>query len=319
MKRPNRAWVIDRLPFALPGVHYDFRRSATRTADKGNTITEYAIVGALVVVVSIAALQFMSGGLNSAMATIRDDMQSKQIHVASVQAVQHAVNSGQISALSAADQALLEESLSQKLQTTGSNGSTEVLAKQLSAAADLLRAQGKIDQSQYNILVELANQGHKMAQTEAYISQAESMANGSFDAFNNTKYTVDGQTYTSFDLGHLIGFDGPTPESFSSADILNADLSSAGPQLSTFINLYQQALASGALDDPDALSTVQSAATQIASLGEITEHGTADFKGGDVSDPASILASEASHATNMNSSKICKKGKSKDNGVLCRP
>ena len=288
---------------------------------RGNTITEYAIVGALVVVVSIIALQFLSGSLNTAMAMIRDDLNDHQQKALSAQlAQQKAASTGPVATagLSAADQAVLEESLSQKLQTTGANGSTEILANQLAAAAAALLAQGKIDQSQYDILMQLSNQGHKIAQIESLIGQAEKMANGNYAAFANMKFTLDGQTYTAEQLQKMVGFEGPQPSSFAASNILTAS-DTAEPAMAQFLSLYQQAQASGALSDPLAQSTVNSASTQIASIGEVTEDTVWNFQQGAATDAASIQAFEASSATQMNSSSICTAGKFTDSGALCSP
>jgi len=318
MMQNKKAWVTDHLPFVLPRIRYDFGRSA----DKGNTITEYAIVGALVVVVSIATLQFMSSNLNAAMASIRDDLQAKQNKAMTAHALQSAISSGQISALSSADQAQLEESLSQKLQTTGSNGSTELLASQLAATAAAMLAKGKIDQNQYDILMQLSNQGHKMAQIEAMFSQAVQLANGDMNALGNMKFNVNGKSYSGLELPGLVGYNGPTAYFFASEygnSVLSSANDSANPEQAAFLNLYNQALASGALNDPQIKATVDSASTQIASIGELVESSPAMIQSGEATTNDTINAANASIATAMNSSQICTAGSFTDNGALCHP
>lgn len=287
-------------------------------ASRGNTLMEYGISGALVMVVCIIGLQFLSGNLSTAMAKIRDDMQSRQQSAQSMHQMQMAMANAQAGGvLSAAEQALLEQSLSQKLQTTGANGSTQVLASQLAASAAQLLADGKIDQSQYDILLQLSNQGHKIAQIEGVVSDALKMANGNWETFKNMSFTIDGQTYQANQLASMLGYHGLFPDDFASADILSANRDVAGSELASFLDLYQQASASGALSDQTASDTVTSAATQIASMGEVVEDSVAKFGWGWVSAPSEVTTMQVSNASHMNSSKICKSGKFKDKGALC--
>jgi len=293
------------------------------SASRGNTITEYALIGILVVVVCIVALQTLGSGLNSAMAMVRQNMKNHQLQASAALMAQKSAASGlagQSGQLTAAQQALLQESLAQKLQTTGANGATEILADQLAATAALLLAQGQITQSQYDILMQLANQGHKMAQIESLVAQAVQMANGDPTAYANMTFTIDGQTYTANQLTDMLGYKGPTPYYFTGNSTLDpAVASSADPELATFLSLYNQALSSGALSNPLALSTVSSAASQIAMLGEMTESVSPEIANGTAATSASITALEASQASQMNSSQICTAGNFQDNGVLCTP
>jgi len=293
------------------------------SASRGNTITEYALIGILVVVVCIVALQTLGSGLNSAMAMVRQNMKNHQLQASAALMAQKSAASGlagQNGQLTAAQQALLQESLAQKLQTTGANGATEILADQLAATAALLLAQGQITQSQYDILMQLANQGHKMAQIETMVNQAVQMANGDYTAFSNMKFTFDGQTYTAPELSGLLGFNGPTPYYFANNGTLNSAVANtADPELATFLSLYNQALSSGALSNPLALSTVNSAASQIAALGELTESVSPEMQRGDITTAADAASLQVSQATQMNSSQICTAGNFQDNGVLCTP
>jgi hypothetical protein len=289
-------------------------------ASRGNTLMEYGITGALLIIVCIVGLQFLNSGLNKAVAMIRDDMQSRQKSAETMHALQVAHANGQSTGtLSAAEQALLQQSLGNKLQTTGANGSTELLANQVAATAALLLAEGKIDQSQYDVLMRLSNQGHKIAQIEATVAESLKMANGDVAAFENMTFTIDGQTYQGKRLAGQIGFGSLYPKDFNTTDIMTTGYTHAGSQLTTFLDLYKEAQASGALSDPAANDTVTSAATQIASIGEVVEDSVAQFTWGKVDgDADSILAFQASNASHMNSDKICETGSFQANGTLCQ-
>jgi hypothetical protein len=142
--------------------HFSFLRQTC----SGNTVVEYSLIAMCVLFFCGIALQSINNNLSTAMADVRDDMKhhtqaAKDAQAADVAAAQGAAanSNGSASDLSAADQALLQESLTDKVQTTGANGATEVLANQIVASAALLLQQGTIDQNQYDILMQLANQG----------------------------------------------------------------------------------------------------------------------------------------------------------------
>lgn len=287
---------------------------------EGNTIIEYMLISLLLVIFCVAAMQVLGSSFNLAIAKIQNDIKTHNQNTMAVLLKKNAQVAGLNLIMNQIQLDQLKMSLSDKLQTTGANGSTELLANQIGSTAVLLLAEGKIDQSQYNILMKLANQGHRMAQIETLIAQAVRMSNGNFETFTNIKFVFDGQTYAANQLTDLLGFNGPSPAALFSINPLDPSLaSSADPELATFLSLYNQALDSGALSDPLALSTVKSATSQIASLGEIVESVSPQMYAGAVTTEAEIIALQASQASQVESSQICTVGNFQDNGILCRP
>jgi hypothetical protein len=281
---------------------------------RGNSITEYALIALLVVILCIGAMQIVGGAFNSVLAKAKGDMTSHK-----QSAMLASVKTGAGSTMTQSQLAQLQMSLSDKVQTAGANGSTEILASQIDSTAALLLSQGKIDQAQYDILMKLANQGHQVAQIQSMISDALRLSNGSYDQFANTKFDWNGQSYTAIELTKLIGFNGPTPEYFGNHDIL-ASGASAEPAMATFLNLYKQAASSGALTDPAAKSTIDSASAQIAGLGEVTENVMQGLAGGEYSTADQVMKTkEAAMTTTMDARKVCTTGDFQDNGVLCTP
>lgn len=294
-------------------------RASLRDFGRGNTLLEYGLIGVLIVLVCITAIQFLGSSLDSAMAAIKHDMQTKNEAAMSAW-VASKVAQGQGGTLSASDQAILESSLASKLQTTGANGSTEILAKQLEDAAKQLLKDGKIDQTQYDVLMKLANQGHKMAQIQGMISDAMNYANGDVNLFNSMSFQFEGKTYSAQELAVMVGFNGPSPEALSGSDLLAMPTGgTTGAAVGGFLSLYQEALSSGALNDPLAKATVDSASTQIASLGELTEDVIWNVQNGMPMDDANITTLTSITTTQMESSKICQAGDFVDNGALCSP
>lgn len=295
-------------------------RIKRRAVCQGNTLIEYILSGALILGLTISVILAFSTNLNKAFAALRDEMRS---HRNQTQAAILARQSGGssytgLTNLSPQQLALLQSDLSTKLQTTGANGSTELFSQQIALSAQQMLDAGKIDQNQYDLLMKLANQGHQMAQIEGMIADAVQYAGGDLSKLKSLTYSFNGQNYTAIELSHLIGF---VVSSDSQTDLLAQDPSSAGSELSNFMSLYNQALNSGIVSTPELQSTVNSAAYQIASLGEITEENLWRFSADktNLTSATDLNNASAESATHINSGKICAAGDFLDNGVLCKP
>lgn len=294
---------------------------AKRSFSKGNTLVEYVLIGLFLTILCIAAMQVVGTGLNTAMAKVRDDLAAhKQGAVAALLKKNSQLN-GYNAALTQAQLEQLEMSLPNKLQTTGANGSTVILANQIASAAALSLSEGKIDQAQYDALMQLANQGHKMAKIEAMVESALKLANGNMDTFNTMTFVIEGKTYTASELAYSVGSLGLNPQNLGEQSILNASNASPQAEMQKFLDLYNQVTTSGALSDPVISSSVQSASTQIAMLGELTEDAIYNLNHGMATDASieGVLAAQAANATHMASSSICVAGNFQDNGILCQP
>jgi hypothetical protein len=293
----------------------------------GNSIPEYTIIALILMFITLAGIQLLSSNLNTAMAKVRDDMkthqQAAQTVLAAEQAAAAAAANGAAGSnvgLTAAQLALLQQSLADKVQTSGANGATELLAQQLSSTASLLLAEGKISSSQYDILMQLSNQGHQIAQIESLVSNAIAAAGGDTTTLNNMTIYFNGQSYTVPQLAGTIGVITLKPGDFTNTSILSMSPTDPlmEPELGKFISLYNQATSSGALSDPVAQATVTSAAQQIGNLGEVVENSLDQIKLGEVSPTAAAVeTADSSAASGMDSSAVCLTGNFQDNGVLC--
>lgn len=292
-----------------------------RIFHNGNTIMEYTLIGLLLIIFCIASMQIVGNNFNLAIANIRDDMAGHKQNAIAVMSIKNGQLSGYHSTLTKIQLEQLQMSFSNKLQTTGVNGSTAILANQIASAAALSLSEGKIDQSQYNALMELANQGHKMAKIEAMVENALKLANGDIGVFNKTTFVIDGKTYTANQLANSVGSLSLNPGNLGDQSILNAANAIPQAEMQQFLNLYNQAVSNGALSDPLINSTVQSASTQIAMLGELTEDAIYNLNNGGATDATldGVIAAQSSNATHMASGSICTAGDFQDNGILCKP
>jgi hypothetical protein len=316
------------LPSCLQAT-FNKKKGFVRPVSFGNSVVEYSLIAIFLLLVCGVALQTINKNFSSAMANVKQDMQYHTQSASAALIAEQAASAaaaaatqgmGQQPGLNDTEKSLLQQSLADKIQTTGANGATELLANQMAASAAELLAQGKIDQSQYDILLQLSNQGHKIAEIQGLIASAVNAANGDVSTFNNITLLFQGQTYTAAQLAGMIGVNGPMPEDFASTNILSLSPTDTNtePELANFLSLYNQALNSGALADPTALATVNSASAQIASLGEVVENSAHFFSTGEaILDASNMSVVQAQQASQMSSSAICKAGDFDDNGVLC--
>jgi hypothetical protein len=277
----------------------------------GNTILEYSLIGLLIALGCMAGCLSFGKNFANVISGLKTEMSTRnQLAVAANKNLNNTMgtSSGLASALQLTpqEQTLLEQPLVDKLQTTGANGTTEVLAKQLELLAAQLLADGKITEEQSDAILRLANQGHYIGYLEGLIEQSTSQ---------QTPLILNGQTYQPWDLASQLGFIGAGPTTFSNTDLLSSTYASnQEPEMAKFIALYQEVVASGAASDPMVASTIQSAATQIASVGEAMEDTIYWDSSG-----INLNNQLASRVTQMNSAYICTAGNFTDSGLLCSP
>lgn len=199
------------------------------------------------------------------------------------------------------------------VETSGTNGATLEILAQLDSMIAQLQQQPNADPAQISRLQALANQGHKLAEIEAAIAKAYTEV-GSLNDLANWTTTIQGQTYTGEQLTQVVGFWNPTGTMGDSPQDLSEPLNTqwAQGETATFINLYNDALASGALSDPAINAFVTDAASKISYLTEATEHGAIISP-----DEASLAANMASNMTDTHSGNICAAGGGSDSGVHC--
>jgi hypothetical protein len=281
----------------------------------GNTILEYSLIGLLIALGCMVGCLSFGKNFANAISGLKTEMSTR--NQLAIEASKNAKmlsstnpssgSSGTSSklGLTSEEQTLLEQPLSDKLQTTGANGTTELLAKQLELLAAQLLADGKITEEQSDAILRLANQGHYMAHLESLIEQAS----------GQSTVVMDGQTYSTWDLASRLGFMAIPPDGFATADVFSSDYTgNQEVELAKFIALYKEVMASGAASDPLVSSTILNASVQIVNIGESMEDAIyRDSNGYDLKNQL------ASRVTQMNSSRICTSGNFTDNGLLCKP
>jgi hypothetical protein len=216
---------------------------------------------------------------------------------------------------------------SRAIITVGANGATELLMGQLVVQIKQWQQEGKLTQTQANLLVRLANDGYQMAavqkQLEQGIEQRQSIIS------NN-----DAQGYGASMLTTNFGY----TSNRTAEDVRTLNPETAGSFMKPFAEAYQLALQSGAMSDPAVHRRVTDMAVQISvladTLGGLNSQldGTmpdidtfhqilADgFKKGMTGIPTQApIPTDTRNLTNHNSGRICEAGSGRGNGTACSP
>lgn len=177
----------------------------------GNTLLEYGLVASLVVAICIGIMMSLGNDLNSWMAGLKDDMDNKNKAASSQLQLQSQAQTAATAAKQSVSQAPLPETpnpvstgqASGTIQTVGSNG-TEALATQILNLAEQSLQSGAISQTDYNIIMQIANKGHTIGQIQGVFESARRASNGDVAAYNNYRYSINGQSYSLPELTSVL-------------------------------------------------------------------------------------------------------------------
>ncbi len=185
------------------------------------------------------------------------------------------------------------------VQSTGANGATTLLANQLTSLTVLLAEHGVITGEEATGLLELANQGHRIALIERTIEEAYKVS-ADPAAFAKQPINFEGVVYDSpSDLADLIGED--------SAD------SRDHVERIKFQTLYDKVANSLATREPAVQTLVNDLVRDIINIAESVEASSEE----DNYDPAQYQNNIASNATDKDSTQICKLGGNNSGDKFC--
>ena len=154
------------------------------SAKTGQSLTEYAVIGALVGIAGIVALVVMGNTLNNTFGNMLGKNAQNLAGTGKAPVPVIGATSGYTvltanggAAITLSDGTVLNLSNylgdpAATVQTAGANGTTDILASSLSEIANQLLAQGKITATQANWLQKLANEGHLIADSEKLAADA---------------------------------------------------------------------------------------------------------------------------------------------------
>lgn len=303
----------------------------------GQSMTEYALIGALVALLAIPAMLFLGGHLSGILGGMvsggKDTVQLANT-VPAIQATDEDAPSKPAASTGEAAQAVIgtakgtmliianyPEKLSESVQTVGANGTTELLASQMAEMARQLVSTGELTEDQYDKFMMLANQGHRMAEMEKLVENAFKTTSKPSD-LQKRNIVFDGYVYSAENINYMLGFD--TGDIALNGGLVNDPTvvsdpltdSRAREEILVFQNMYKDLLASGALQDPAVKQVVESLARDIGSLSNIISCAGMAVLYEDV--PLDTLQDKlVSDTTHLDSQGICSTGSGKDSGTNC--
>jgi hypothetical protein len=295
------------------------------TRQAGQSLTEYVVIGVIVLGVCAMAVWFLGHSLGARYTSMVSYTKSPALTVTSPakgaggagasvptgSSVNVALSNGKTLSLPS-----YPTNLGSQIITVGANGATNVLSDNLMNTAKQLLASGKIDETQYNNLVALANQGHQIASIEKAVEDSIAHLPPGQKFSLDMPITWNGQQVTAGELYNRISYFYISDPDLEAKGYLN-DKADAGSDIQQLIALYQISLDSGALSDPAVNSLVTDLSSKIATLGNDFSSAMNALNQGQLTPDnmnASVAASFTSHT---DSSGICTAGASTDTGIHC--
>lgn len=312
------------------------------TAQSGQGLSEYVLISACVLVLAIPAFIFLGNSVENVTANMLNhtnntssasstNFPDSSNHIStSKNTLQMSLNQEQGIKLTLADSTSLHlpnypSDIAKTITTLGANGTTKLLADSLSAVIQQLQDKGEISPEQYNRLMALANQGHRIALIEEIYEKQMEESNYNGTKANQAMVTFEGK---QIQLGKLVDRIGwlPSGQGFR-------------PEAGTFNNLYKKAMADGSLKDPVARQTItilkdqilniangvetaanptfSDAATSASKMAKLQLEWLQEIDDETGSRTQHSLTSLASTTTHQGSAHICTAGKFQDSGTRC--
>ncbi len=208
--------------------------------------------------------------------------------------------------------------IQETVQTIGANGATELLSDQLEILAKQLLQKGAITEQQANALIFLANKGHTLADMEKGLESSLKSGQNS-KALNNVQIVMDVRSFRQD--GDPMG--NKTTQSYNGIlDLvgkMDVELATGKPSsnLLYFKNAWDAAERSGAMTNPNVKAIVNQLAGTIYDIANEVGKVTKDFARDKISSPTDVVPMVAAQQTHDNSAGICMVGNGRDSGIHC--
>lgn len=309
----------------------------------GTSITEYALVGGGVLIVSIGGLMMLGGSVNNIFAELGSSLGHPVSPTGSTQSAEGASETQPLQGPTAAMpgnstlqltmpdgttlQLVTPENIPQSIQTVGANGTTDMLASTLEGLAVQLVADGKISQTGGDAIMRLANLAHEQAGITQVIEQTMQQCNCNAQTALKTDVIYNGQSYKLSDLANLISTGSETA----------SGTYNYGPEAAKFWSAYTNLWPAGAMKDPTSAAIIDSYVHQIANLSDTNRVILYKMNTGYGGEPADYRKSQADYMqsigygntaellqsktgaaiTNLDAKGICTTGGNRDSGAHC--
>jgi hypothetical protein len=299
----------------------------------GNALSEYGLIGLLVLGVALAALTGLGLNLDDYLAGFGSAIVRKPI-ASGTNVAPSSINTSLVpnrtpSPTFGQPQLLLNganfKNIGMAIQTVGANGATNELLATLEKQIMQLQAAGSIDETQANLLYQLANQGHTLAEAQKTLEAAFKQG--------QTSVTFQGRTYPIAEFADRIALDTQA----SAAELREVNPAIANSILKPFAEAYQQVKTSGMPSDPAIQKTINELVYKIMVVNDTLNWTAEDVIAAGYPDPAlnfadstldhyvrnlgeptiTVESIRAASRTHKHSTQICTTGDGTDSGTQC--
>ncbi len=289
----------------------------------GQGMLEYTLIGVLVLVICVGTLEILTGSLSSAWQTLRADMESKQRQTVAItdplptasgsptgEGLKFVTKKGTVITLPST-----VNNMEKSIETLGANGTTAVLVNSLEELIKQLVENREINRTQSQSLIYLANSGHALAKMHKLTEDA--IANTrTTDEYRFVLESIPGLVELSEEGYHIHGIGCYFPHELDPLQP-NAELMLFGVT-GDFLRAYQEAVASGALEDPAVRLVVEALTRKISNLSTVASHTFERLAHNEIShSEVSGFIAENIDKTHDSSAQICTTGNGQDSGTQC--
>jgi hypothetical protein len=295
---------------------------------KGQGLSEYAMIGALVVVVALGGLTLLGGKLSNLFGgmigkpkppvlavtspstspqsapdlpgtaeTPAEPRQPMQTLPASP--VTFKLPSGTLLNLG------MPTDVTESVQTIGANGTLIMVGTSIKSMAEQLLASGDINQEQANTLMRLANQAHHMAEIQKTLETISASYGSDTERFKNAPVTIEGKTYANaYEAALSIGY--------------NDETSARGGELQEFWDLYRNATGAVYMWPPELKAVLEYHAKTVNDLTDSTRVSIRDIMVYNSGTPDKLADMMVNTMTHKKSASICQMDSgNQDSGLQC--
>ncbi len=330
----------------------------------GQSLGEYFLLASLIAVVSIGALSFFANDFSATLPGLLDRIFGGGGQGASATSTSSSGNSsssGNVASgfpsgvsttgitLTTAGGTVINlanypSNLANAVETAGGNGTTNVLLANLEQIINGLEAAGELDEAQINLLKNLANQGHRLAEiqkaAEAFDQAFFDSGSSSSDSYREFDFQYNGGLNTPYSnpnastLDNLVrdlNVSDKSSQNLENLDpvVLNAQTgfweynpdnnNLTSSEIGSFVHLYQEAVNQGVLDDPSLKQLVTGIGSDILEISESytdslykrNDRNNAEYSSNPPTE--SFIIDASSELSNSSASAICAAG----GGISC--
>lgn len=241
------------------------------TASRGNTAMEYSLVGASILVATVGLWFLLGGSLKDIFSVIKADMQVRGMLSGFSGMIQ---GLDQLTDVRSTDGRTIDTGFefgAPTTQTVGTSGNTAEAYKNLRKLSENAVAEGKMTQEEAANLDALAQQALKLAGIQKAIETAMAQVGLDNKALLAMQVQLEGESYTVAELADMIGWKENTS---GDGNPLVPDANANGAELNILKELYQEALASGALKDPGVQELVSQLTGQVANFSDVSQNAS---------------------------------------------